>query len=90
MKKNNKKQSTMVSVATTATAVPEIRKFYVQRTEDVSGLSGTGIVAVGVMFPSGLCVMEWTTPVKSVGHYHSIADLEKIHGHEGKTQVIWA
>jgi hypothetical protein len=72
----------------TTKEVPEIRKFHLERNEDVSGLSGTGIVAVGVIYPSGLCVMEWCTPLKSVGHYNSIADLEALHGHEGRTRIV--
>lgn len=89
MKKNNKKPLERTYTSTAQGQIPALRKFYLQRDEDVSGKSGTGIVAVGVMFPSGLCVMEWTTPIKSVGHYHSIADLEALHGHEGRTKVIW-
>jgi hypothetical protein len=73
----------------TVTEVPKLRKFHVQRSEDVSGLSGTGIVAVGVMYPTGLCIMEWLTPIKSINQYHSIADLEALHGHEGRTTVVW-
>lgn len=67
--------------------VPGLRKFILMRKEDESGISGTGIVAVGIIFPSGMCVMEWTTLVRSMGTYHSIADVESIHGHHGKTEV---
>jgi hypothetical protein len=69
--------------------IPKLKKFVLQRIDDESGISGTGYVAVGVMFPSGHCTMEWTTDVKSIGYYQSIADLEKIHGHAGKTRVVW-
>lgn len=74
---------------TTGTEVPTLKKFALQRVEDETGISGTGYVAVGVMFPSGQCFMEWNTPVRSRGHYMSIADVEAIHGHGGKTRVIW-
>jgi hypothetical protein len=69
--------------------IPPIRKFYLQRVEDESGVSGTGIVAIGVLFSSGIVVLHWGPPVTSVTVYHSIADLEKVHGHHGKTQVKW-
>lgn len=72
-----------------ADEIPKLKKFVLNRKEDESGTSGTGIVAVGVMFPNGLCVLHWTTVVSSLGVYHSIADLEKIHGHGGKTEVRW-
>jgi hypothetical protein len=89
MKKKSKNTTEIPYTSTTQGIVPALRKFYLLREEDVSGKSGTGIVAVGCMFPSGLCVMEWTTPIKSVGHYHSIAELEALHGHEGRTKVVW-
>ena len=70
-------------------AVPVLRKFHLMRIQDATGISGTGIVAVGVMFPSGVCIMEWTTPIKSVGSYNSVADLEALHGHNGMTKVVF-
>lgn len=66
----------------------QIKHFYLQRNEDVSGTSGTGIVARGVILPSGACVLEWLTFHSSLAIYKNIEDVEKIHGHEGKTQVI--
>ena len=35
------------------------RRFRLVREEDESGVSGTGVVAVGVEFPSGAVVFEW-------------------------------
>jgi hypothetical protein len=35
------------------------RRFQLIRYEDESGVSGTGVVAVGVEFPSGYVQMEW-------------------------------
>ncbi len=70
--------------------IPLLKGFVLNRIQDASGTSGTGIVAIGVMFPSGHCVMEWTTVVRSVGFYNSIADIEAIHGHGGMTRVAWS
>jgi hypothetical protein len=67
--------------------LPRTRRFILVRETDVSGNSGTGTVAIGIIFPSGICAMEWTSVVHSVGVYGSIADLEKIHGHDGATKV---
>lgn len=67
-----------------------IRRFHLRRLEDESGVSGTGIVAIGAQFPSGKCVMEWQTALSSVALYDSIETLEQIHGHGGKTLVEWA
>ena len=65
-----------------------IKPFYLQREVDASGVSGTGIVAVGVIMPSGTCILEWCTFHSSIAHYKNIADVEAIHGHEGATKVI--
>lgn len=70
-------------------SIPILKQFYLHRFEDATGTSGCGVVAIGVMFPSGLCVLEWTTLVKSIGYYNSIADVEAIHGHNGKTKIEW-
>ena len=68
--------------------IHKTQSFYLQRDIDESGISGTGIVAVGVVLPSGACVLEWTTFHSSIALYKNIADVEAIHGHEGKTKVI--
>lgn len=65
------------------------RRFKLQRDEDVHGVSGTGDVAEGVVFSNGYAVMTWLTPLTSVAVYHSIDVLEQIHGHEGRTKVVW-
>lgn len=69
--------------------IPMVKKFILQRNEDATGNSGTGCVAIGCLMPSGACFMEWTTVIKSWCYYNSIADLEAIHGHDGKTKVQW-
>lgn len=68
-------------------SIPRTQLFLLIRETDVSGNSGTGTVATGIIFPSGICAMEWTSVVHSVGVYGSIADLEKIHGHDGATKI---
>lgn len=64
------------------------KEFYLQRNEDESGISGTGIIARGVIFPSGKVVMEWQTFHSSIALYDNINDVISIHGHDGKTLVI--
>lgn len=69
-----------------------MKRFHLLRLIDVNGISGTGKVAVGVVFPSGKCVMEWLSkaPVRpSIECHDSIEDLIKIHGHNGNTKVIF-
>ncbi len=65
------------------------RRFLLVRTQDVSGVSGTGTVAEGALFSTGKAVLAWTTQFRSVAVYDSIDDLEHIHGHGGATRVQW-
>jgi hypothetical protein len=67
--------------------IPVVKKIVLQRKSDVSGNSGTGVVAIGMVFPSGMVVIEWTSIEKSLGVYHSVSQLEKLHGHEGASVV---
>jgi len=66
-----------------------MRCFWLERLEDVSGSSGTGFVAEGVEFSGGKCAIRWMTAVTSIAVYDSLADLEAIHGNNGKTKVVW-
>lgn len=67
-----------------------MKKFWLKRKEDVSGTSGVGLVAEGVVFSNGWCALHWLTKYTSVAFYQSIAELEAIHGHNGATEVVWA
>ena len=65
------------------------RVFYLVRLADETGVSGTGIVADGVQFWDGTCVVNWATTTTSTSIYKSITDVTTIHGHNGKTRVFW-
>lgn len=68
----------------------DLRRFYFQRDEDESGVSGTGIVVTGVKFPSGQVAIEWSaSPVKSITIYPNIEAAIHVHGHGGKTKLVW-
>lgn len=66
-----------------------MRRFLLKRTEDIHGVSGTGYVAEGVEFDDGSVAMSWLTDTSSIGIYRSVADVETIHGHEGRTTIKW-
>jgi hypothetical protein len=66
-----------------------MRRFYLVRKEDVSGVSGVGIVAEGILFGTGKAVLSWVTQYRSVAVYDSIDELEQIHGHDGRTVIEW-
>ena len=63
--------------------------FVLVRSEDETGFSGTGMVADGVRFPDGTAVLHWRGPLNSTTVFESLEMLEKIHGHNGKTTVVW-
>ncbi len=67
------------------------RAFVLERITDVSGVSGTGIVAHGVEFPDGCVALRWvgSNPTSVVFHDNGIASVQAIHGHGGKTQIVW-
>jgi hypothetical protein len=71
-----------------------MRTFHLVRHEDVTGISGTGPVAEGVVFESGKVVVAWNphktlAKVVSVVVLDSIEDVQKLHGHDGKTSIEW-
>lgn len=71
-----------------------MRRFYLQRNQDISGVSGLGTIAEGCQFDNGWCALVWLTVDNNEndevhGYYRSIQRIEKIHGHEGCTQVVW-
>ena len=62
--------------------------FYLKRTEDESGVSGTGRIAQGFIFDNGKVALTWLSEHPSVTVYDSIGEVHAIHGHGGKTEVI--
>jgi len=72
--------------------------FELHRDADVSGLSGTGVVADGVEFADGTTVVRWrevdgpnydrgvraTTVI-----FPDIRAVEALHGHNGSTRIVW-
>lgn len=66
-----------------------MRRFQLRRREDVNGLSGTGVVVQGVEFDDGTCVIRWISDTASTTVHDSVANVEKIHSHEGRTVLEW-
>lgn len=65
------------------------RLFVLRRTEDVGGVSGVGDVAEGVVFSDGTAVIRWTSVHRSTAVYADIDELAAIHGHDGRTKVVF-
>lgn len=67
----------------------EMRKFLLVRMEDTTGVSGTGVVAEGVEFSNGTISLTWMTPYRVYANFESIKAVEHVHGHNGKTTIVF-
>ncbi len=81
------------------------RQFALHRDVDVSGVSGTGIVATGIEFvdpadvvfpdgvvlrlPPGWCRVTWHSDHPSTVLWPSVEDAMAVHGHGGATRIVW-
>ena len=75
------------------------RTFRLNRLIDLTGTSGLGLVASGRVESSGKTIMQWTATAKladgtsrkinTVTHYETWQDVVLLHGHGGKTVLIW-
>lgn len=66
-----------------------MRTFKLNRKDDLSGVSGTGLVAEGVEFDTGQIAICWMTKYHAIGIYENLHTLEQVHGHNGATEVIF-
>lgn len=66
-----------------------MRLFLLVRREDVSGVSGVGVVAEGIEFANGTCIMLWRRQPYNMGIYRSSNALLETHGHDGRTSIKW-
>lgn len=65
------------------------RRFYLQRNTDVTGVSGTGRVADGVLWPDGSADVRWLGERPSAVHWDRFDDAVAVHGHGGSTVIVW-
>lgn len=69
-----------------------LRRFRIEREEDINGKSGTGIVAEGVEFDNGWIAYSWLSPKATVTITASISLVEMLHSHGGDTsnaKIVW-
>ena len=66
-----------------------MRRFQLERDTDETGISGTGLVAWGVLFPDGKVITRWNGEIAQVSVWESIKDVRAIHGHHGMTRIVW-
>jgi hypothetical protein len=69
---------------------PNHRRFHLSRSQDVSGVSGTGErIAEGCLFSNGKVVLVWLSTCPSVNIYENIHGMLQVHGHGGTTVIEW-
>lgn len=68
-----------------------MRRFFLDRGRDSTGVSGLGIVAEGVKFNDEVVVLRWKSdwPTSVVFHDRGMESIEAIHGHGGDTAIVW-
>jgi hypothetical protein len=70
-------------------AAGEPRRFYLDRSTDVTGASGTGRVADGVLWPDGTVTIRWRGEHQSTVNWDNLASAELVHGHDGATRMVF-
>ncbi len=67
------------------------RRFELHRDTDVSGVSGTGVVAEGIAFTDGVVALRWRSewPTSVVFHDRGVDAVQAVHGHGGATRIVW-
>ncbi|WP_338683882.1 hypothetical protein QD712_25670 [Streptomyces acidiscabies] len=69
---------------------PAASPFVLRRHRDVTGVSGTGIVADGALFPAAgksVCVVRWRGERGSTVVWDHLGHVKEIHGHDGNTVI---
>ncbi|MDT0608816.1 hypothetical protein [Streptomyces lancefieldiae] len=65
------------------------RRFHLQRNHDVTGVSGTGRVADGILWTDGTVSVRWLGDRPSTVFWDDVAHAEAVHGHGGHTVIVW-
>lgn len=65
------------------------RRFELHRSTDVTGVSGTGIVADGVEFDDDTVVLHWRGEHPSTVIWPNIGHVEEVNCHGGASTIEW-
>lgn len=66
-----------------------MKRFLVNRINDVSGTSGTGIICEGCQFSDGKVAIRWLGQYSSMVWWDNLEDCLHIMGHGNNTVVEW-
>jgi len=59
------------------------------RHDDETGVSGTGIVANVIELPDGTVIARWRSDTPSTLIFANLKAIASVHGHGGKTEVVF-
>ena len=79
----------MTEKSTPLSSSSQMRRFVLIRVENPTRVSGTGEVAEGTVFSSGLAVIHWLRDPFAMSVYQTLDDVISVHGHEGQTQLLF-
>lgn len=65
------------------------RRFVVRRKEDPSGVSGTGVVLDGILWPDGTVSTHWRGAAWSNVFWPDLATAESKHCYGGHSEIVW-
>lgn len=66
-----------------------LRRFVLQRDRDDTGVSGTGVVAEGMLFTDGRVALRWLGERSSIVYWDDLRHVMAVHGHSGATRLRW-
>jgi hypothetical protein len=66
-----------------------MKRFYLKRETDISGVSGIGNVLEGCQFDNGRVAATWLSNKPCLSFYDNIETIIEIHGHDGMTTLVW-
>ena len=65
------------------------RRFVLDRDSDVTGVSGTGTVADGVVWPDGAVSIRWRGEYRSTVAWDNLGSALAVNGHDGRTRCVF-
>lgn len=65
------------------------REFRIYRHTDAAGRLPGEILAVGVVLPSGRCVLEFCAAPDLMERHQDLVELMAVHGRDGRTEVVF-
>ena len=64
-----------------------MKYFVLERFEDVSKISGLGIIAEGIVWSDGTVAYRWLSDIATTVIADNIETVQELHGHDGKTEI---